>query len=235
MKCNLCGNDRFIDMGIRKKVQCAGCGSLERTRLLWMYIERLKLDKTANVLHFAPEKGLYDVLSKHLDKKNYTVADINPNNYPFVDSCRQMDLCDLDEQIACEYDLIIHSHVLEHTPCNIAYTLFHLHRMLKKSGTHLCIVPFMGGKYDESFQALSDEERQRRFGQPDHVRRFGCQDIPSHLGKLITIPTEFDATQDFTPDDLEDANIPENNWKGFHIATVLDLKKHDMKFMMSND
>ncbi len=231
MTCNLCGNDTFIDMNARKNVKCGKCGSLERTRLFWMYLQKLNIDKASKILHIAPEVGIYRKLSKIVDKENYIVADFDPRRYHFVDKCVKIDLCRLDDEPSFQYDFIIHLHVMEHTPCNIAYTLFHLHRMLKKDGTHLCVIPFMKGKYDESFQDLSNEERIRRFGQHDHVRRFGREDIASHLGKLINVPAEFDATKDFSIQDLHAANIPESHWKGFHIGTVLNLKRMDMKFI----
>ena len=227
MKCNICGSNVFTDMKKRKNVRCKKCGSLERTRLLWMYVESLLKDKETKVLHFAPEKGLYHALSKRVESKNYVVADINPKNFPFAKDCISIDLCNLEDQPSCEYDLIIHSHVLEHTPCNVAYTLFHLHRMLKENGRHVCVIPFISGKYDECFQDMSGKERLRRFGQSDHVRRFGKDDISSHLGKVIDISNEFDATESFSIQDLHDANIPEAHWKGFHISTVLNLKKND--------
>jgi len=231
MKCNICGNSVFIDMNTRKNVKCKQCNSLERTRLLWMYLQISNIRKESKVLHIAPEKGIYEGLSKIIDLDNYIVADIDPTRYQFVDNCRKIDLCELDDHPSFEYDFIIHSHVLEHISCNIAYTLFHLHRMLKVNGQHICIIPFVNGRYDESFQDLSDEERHVRFGQFDHVRRFGNEDISSHLGKLLQLPNEFDATKDFYVEDLRNANIPENHWKGFHTSTVLRLKRNDMKFI----
>lgn len=231
MICNICGNACFIDMNIRKNVKCSKCGSLERTRLLYLYITKLQIDKNYKILHFAPEKGIYDYLTRQVNKGNYTVADISPERYKCADKCVKIDLCNLDGLPSNHYDLIIHSHVMEHTPCNIAYTLFHLHRMLTTSGLHLCIIPFMSGKYDECFQDISDEERKQRFGQHDHVRRFGNEDIDSHLGKLLNIPNSFDATEYFSPVLLRQYNIPENHWRGFQIGTVLSLKKYDMKFL----
>lgn len=231
MRCNICGNEVFLDMGPRQKVRCQKCGSLERTRLLWLYLQDLRIGRDTKILHIAPERGIYKALADRVSKENYITADIDPQGYPFAHNCVKIDLCDLNDEPSFKYDLIIHSHVLEHTPCNIAYTLFHLHRMLKQDGRHVCIIPFMSGKYDECFQEIGDKERTRRFGQRDHIRRFGVQDIPSHLGKLLDIPETFDATKHFSEDTLREVNIPENHWKGFHIGTVLSLKRHEMKFL----
>ena len=145
MKCNICGCKIFLDMNNRKGVRCKDCGSLERTRLVWMYIQKLNVDSSWKVLHLAPERALYGVLSNLIDNENYTVADISPERYPFAKNCQRIDLCELDEYSSSTYDLILHLHVLEHIPCNIAYPLFHLHRMLKEHGRHLCVIPFMNG------------------------------------------------------------------------------------------
>jgi phosphoglycolate phosphatase len=233
MKCNLCGGTVFKDVKHRINAKCVQCGSNERTRLLWMYIEKAGIDKNTKVLHLAPEEGIYNALVKKTKKGNYVTSDLQPFRYPYAKNCVKIDLCELDNQPSNEYDIIIHSHVLEHIPCNIAYTLFHLHRMLKKDGQQICIIPFMKGKYDECFQEIGDEERNRRFGLCDHVRRFGNEDIQSHLGKLVNIPNTFDATDTFSEEVLIDANIPKSRWTGFHGSTVLKLAKYDMKFIFN--
>lgn len=227
-RCNICGCTEFVDMSTRKSVKCKSCGSLERTRLLWFYLERLKIDKKTRILHLAPEKGLYRKL-KELAGDNYVPADLDPARYHFVENCRKMDLCMMEDWPSNEFDLILHAHVFEHIPCNIAYPLFHLHRMLNEKGVHLCIVPFVSGRYDECFQEIDDDERSSRFGQYDHVRRFGKDDIQAHLGKILNIPSCFDARNVVSEEELIDANIPKSHWYGFHIGTVLSLKKNDYR------
>lgn len=153
-----------------------------------MYIQKTKISSESKILHFAPKKEIYKALLNYVGKQNYFVSDINPKRYHFAENLLSIDLCNLENELSFQYDLILHSHVLEYISCNIAYTLFHLHRILKKNGFHIFVIPFMNGKYDECFQDLSEEERVRRFGQNDHVRRFGKEDISSHIGKLINIP-----------------------------------------------
>ena len=210
-------------MNTRKDVVCTECGSLEELACFGCIYKCTSGQKLKSTSH-SSEQGLYNAFTKLVHSENYIIADINPESYRFADKCRRIDLCDLEDQPSCEYDLIVHSHVLEHTPCNIAYSLFHLHRMLKDSGVQVCIIPFMSGKYDECYQDLSHEERNKRFGQFDHVRRFGKEDFSSHLGKIINLPSEFDAAKDFNPQNY-DANIPETHWRGLHVSTVLTLKK----------
>lgn len=232
MQCNICDGRTFIDFNNRSAVRCAGCGSVERTRLLWLYLEKIGLSSESRVLHIAPEKGIYTKISGIVASDNYELCDIQPENYKFANGMRHIDLCNLDSLKTDYYDLILHSHVLEHVTCNIAHTLFHLHRALKQDGTHVFIVPFMAGKYDECFQDIGAAERIRRFGQDDHVRRFGKQDVADHLGKLVELDPDVDAEADIGGDLLEQYNIPKSGWKGLSAHMPICLKKYQMKFLV---
>jgi len=228
VSCNICGGSEFSDMRGRVAVQCASCGSLERTRLLWFYLERLSLRRDAKVLHIAPERGIYDRLRDLLDPGAYRPADLSPENFRFAQDIDRIDLTRLDEEPSGHYDLIIDVHVLEHVTCNYAYTLYHLHRMLKPTGLHVCVIPILGGGYDECFQDIPEEERVRRFGQSDHVRWFGRDDIDRSLGSVMRLPSKFDATSDFSREELLRANVPEHHWVGFNASTVFRFRREDM-------
>lgn len=235
ISCNLCGSTCFVAMKNRPNARCASCGSLERTRLLYLYLEKLGLPQPGSkVLHFAPEKGLYDAISKIVDAEDYIVADIEPNIYPFAKNIVKFDLCKDVEGLRDNYfDLIIHSHILEHVKCNLSYILFHLHRALKQDGWHICVIPFSGGSYEECFVNIEAAEATRRFGQFDHVRRFGRDDIDNSLGKILSFDKDFDATRDFPPEILRKYNIPETSWCGLTMDTVLRLRKYDMRLINS--
>lgn len=232
MQCNICGGNQFADMNNRRGVRCVQCNSLERTRLMWLYIERYRaLRPDLKVLHLAPEKGVHDKISAVVPPEHYHPSDLFPELYTFSGTMRRIDLCDLDSAPSGYYDLIVHSHVLEHVACNIAYTLYHLHRMLKDDGKHICVIPFLPGKYDECFQDIATEERVRRFGQGDHVRRFGVEDVDSHLGKLLSFDQDFDAEAEFGPGILNQYNVPPAAWKGLTPHTVLCLGKRQMRLL----
>ncbi|TCT22874.1 glycosyltransferase [Thiobaca trueperi] len=228
-RCNLCGSTDFRPHGERPEWICAQCGSHDRTRLMGLYLSRLDLPADARILHLAPERGIYQALVARFGLDRYETADIDPSRYAFARNIRRLDLCQLDDLPSNHYDLILHSHVLEHTPCDIAYTLGHLHRALAPTGIHLCIIPFMGGVYDESFEDIGDDERTRRFGQFDHVRRFGRDDVDRHLGALLDFNPHFDATADFPPALLRQCNIAEAIWHGLSTKTVLVLPKQAYK------
>lgn len=231
MQCNICGNQQFLDFNHRSAVMCAGCGSMERTRLLWLYLDRLGLGKGSRVLHIAPEKGIYDKISGIVSAGGYETRDFNPELYKFAKGIQHIDLCRLESLPSDHYDLILHSHVLEHVTCNIAYTLFHLHRALKETGHHVFVVPFRPGKYDECFQDIGAAERERRFGQDDHVRSFGMQDVADHLGKLVEVDPGFDAEAVFGAQLLEQCNIPRSAWKGLSPHMPISLGKHQMTLL----
>ena len=218
-------------MGIRTRVRCLECNSLERTRLLWLYLEQLDLVHGMRVLHLAPETALSRKLIERVGAEHFVPADFVPENFPDIGHCRRIDLCHLDSEPSEQYDLIVHSHVLEHVPCTIAYPLFHLHRMLRRGGWHVCVIPFMPGRYEECLEDIGDEERARRFGQSDHVRRFGADDVADHVGKLLRLPAVYDARADIPVDLLIGANVPESVWTGFGTSTVLRLRRDDMVFV----
>lgn len=233
-ECNLCGSKSFSDVKNRPLARCRSCGSYERTRLLWLYIEKILSQKiNPRILHIAPELGVYNRISAVIEPDNYTIADFQPANYPFAPNCVPIDLTNLKDWPDRHFDIIIHSHVMEHIACNIAYTLFHLHRMLDENGKHICIIPFSAGGWDESFQLLPSKERTIRFGQSDHIRRFGTDDIYKHLGSVMRLPDSFDATRDFSEDILRNANIPETAWKSFSINSVLVFEKDDYLLTMT--
>jgi phosphoglycolate phosphatase len=180
------------------------------------------------ILHLAPERGIYNRLKNIISPENYVTADFDPSRYGFS-RARKIDLTQMDEWKSNEFDLIIHIHVMEHVPCNLAYSFFHLHRMLKDGGKHMFIIPILDGVYDECFDKISDEERTLRFGQYDHVRKFGRDGLLMTLGKFINLPDSFDATNDFSEELLLNSNIPKPYWKGMHGGTVFTLEKDSYK------
>ena len=237
VSCNLCGATRFVSMNNRPNARCALCGSLERTRLLWLYLQKLGVPRPGSrVLHFAPEKGLYDAISRIVDTADYMVADIAPEVFPFAKNIVKFDICKAVETLPDNYfDLIVHAHVLEHIKCNISHALSHLHRALRPDGWHICVIPFLGGSYDECFGSMDPSEAKSRFGQFDHVRRFGRDDIDNSLGRILRFDRDFDATRDFAPEILRMYNIPETSWRGLSPDTVLCLRKHDMRLISAEE
>jgi len=57
------------------ELACFGCGQSIRLRILYLYLQNnlFKTNKNMNVLHFAPEKSLYDEFKK-IDIKKYDLS-----------------------------------------------------------------------------------------------------------------------------------------------------------------
>lgn len=227
MICNICGNDEFINTATRKNVRCSKCGSLERTRLFYLYYQKYNFSPELKVLHLAPEKGLYEIFKKHFGS-NYTAADINPKLYPFANDLMKIDLQNLDAYDTGSYDLIIHVHVINSMPGDYTYTLFHLFRMLSVNGQMLCIIPFARDYFFSDFRPLSNSERAKIMGHSSIFTNFGRLDTHLHLGKIFPLNTSFDPVEEFGEELLLKYNIPYKT-KGLSTSTVHLLSRNDCK------
>lgn len=214
--CPVCNGSEFIEINSRHNGLCVKCGSYERTRLMKMHIDRLYGESLSDirVLHIAPEYGLSAWLSK--SAKLYQAVDIDLRRYAHIQNVVQVDLCDPKfASILDSFDLILHSHVIEHLPCNYTTALLRLHSLLKPGGYHLFSVPIYGNYFDESFEKLDPEAAEKRFGQFDHCRRFSPIDIKDTIGSIFSIPKNPSLLDFFTEQDLIAANIPKENWKSW--------------------
>lgn len=187
-QCNVCGGTEFLDFRTRRKVRCAKCQTLERGRLLQLILDKEGLVRPGQrVLHLAPEAGVGRNIRK-IAGEGYDAVDISPEIYPADLRTRRFDLTtDTEGLPSAHYDLVIHSHVMEHIPCDITSVLWHLHRALKPGGMHVICVPISKGHYATDFGPMPAAERQERFGQFDHCRRFGAEDLDMSLGRVFRL------------------------------------------------
>jgi phosphoglycolate phosphatase len=201
---------------------------LERTRVTKLFLDKLGLPKPGSkILHFAPEKGLMQFLSSVKDVA-YRGVDFAPENFNFA-RIEKFDLCsDAQGLPSNEYDLIIHSHVMEHVPCNITAVLYHLHRALKPGGKHFVCIPFFGESYAEDLGPIVASEATKRFGQNDHVRKFGTSDLQRTLGMIFNIEDDYSLGKYFSEAELDRYNIPEKQRDGFTLSSVFVFDKEDI-------
>ena len=229
LECNICGCSEFIDVRSRKNAMCKQCKSYERTRVAFLFLEKNgQLHPDSRVLHLAPEKGLYDYF-RSLCGRNYRAVDLHPQVYPGME-VESFDLCsgifDLDYNA---YDLVIHNHVMEHIPCNVWAVLLRLTLALKDNGIHMFSIPILKGGYHEDLSRRSHEERVKSFGQFDHVRRFGIENLDVSIGMLSKIPSSYDLLQTFTAEELTLAAIPRESWRGFSSDSIFSFGKADLR------
>ena len=163
---------KFLPYGyqnIRPNALCPGTLSLERHRLLWLYLQfkTTFLTDTLKVLHIAPEQVFYKKF-KSFTNWDYTTTDLYS---PLADI--KADICALPFEDET-YDLILCNHVLEHIPDD-RKAMRELYRILKKGGTLIAQVPLEEGRL-KSFEDDSITDKKKRteiFGQYDHVRLYG--------------------------------------------------------------
>ena len=182
---------KFLPYGyqnLRQNALCPGTLSLERHRLLWLYLD-LKtnfLTDAIRVLHVAPEQVFYKKF-KSFSHWDYTTTDLHS---PLADV--KADICALPFEDNT-YDFILCNHVLEHIP-NDLKAMEELYRVLKPGGTAILQVPLEEGRENtfEDDSITDQQERTRIFGQYDHVRVYG-QDYYKRLQEVgfKAIPVDF--------------------------------------------
>lgn len=171
--------------------------SLERHRLLWLYLKNETGFFTENlkVLHFAPEQAFYKRFKK-LNNLEYITTDLNS---PLADV--KADICNLpfDDNT---FDVILCNHVLEHIPDDTK-AMQELYRVMKPNGWGVFQIP-QNRSRQETFEdnTITDKkERAKIFGQYDHVRVYGLD----YFDKLRSIGfkvEEIDYTSKFTDEDI---------------------------------
>jgi SAM-dependent methyltransferase len=103
----------------------------------------------------------------------YLAGDKFMPGYTYPEDVIEIDLLALDCQDGV-FDLIICNHVLEHI-VDDRRAIREIHRVLKPTGTAILQVPLSKTtrKTEEDFEITDPEEREKLYGQPDHVRLYG--------------------------------------------------------------
>ncbi len=192
--------------------------SLERHRLLWLYLQnetdffqselvsdsnpnRIKLrdaesSSALKVLHFAPEQEFYKRFKKQTNI-DYTTTDLLS---PLADV--KADICNLPFEDNA-YDVIFCNHVLEHIPDDTK-AMQELYRVLKPGGVSIFQIPQdLSRATTFSDDSIVDQkERAKIFGQYDHVRVYG-RDYFEKLRSIGFKVIEEDYTNKIAPELVE--------------------------------
>ncbi|WP_091264622.1 class I SAM-dependent methyltransferase [Gillisia sp. Hel1_33_143] len=130
--------------------------------------------KTIDLLHVAPEKCIYDKI-KYSNHIEYFPLDLYPDYYYYLNGPTLIkgDVTDL-QFIDEKFDFIFCNHVLEHIPDDNK-AMSELFRVLKKDGSAVLLVPIDKQLLEtyEDFSITDPKEREKAFGQDDHVRLYG--------------------------------------------------------------
>jgi SAM-dependent methyltransferase len=173
----------------RANALCPSCLSLERHRLIWLYLQRETnfFQTKLKVLHVAPEPCFMKRFEKQ-HGEGYITADIESplakvkmdiHQIPFKDNT---------------FDAVLCNHVLEHVLDDIK-AMSEISRVLKPGGWAILQIPFFSPVPDATFEdptITNPKERERIFGQDDHVRKFG-KDYPQRIERagLKAVADEF--------------------------------------------
>lgn len=155
-----------IGGGYRQNALCPICGSIDRERLLHLYLLQ-KTDifqKPRKLLHIAPESRLKNIFESKANI-DYLTADLSSPGVMV-----KMDITNIQFSDEC-FDTIICNHVLEHI-VDDDKAMAELYRILKSGGWGILQVPLsltLKSTYEDA-SISTIEGREQAFGQGDHVR-----------------------------------------------------------------
>jgi SAM-dependent methyltransferase len=176
--CPCCGGRfaRFAAAGAPPRpAACPRCNSLERHRLLSLYLQSRNLFRERlRVLHVAPEDCLQPLLER---APNLTYVSMDRSAGSAMVATDLTRLAFRDDA----FDVILCSHVLEHIPDD-GRAMRELYRVLRPGGWAILQVPEDASRERtyEDWSVTDPAERERVFGQWDHVRLYG-RDYPERL------------------------------------------------------
>ena len=192
---------KFLPYGYEKQrdnVLSPSTLSLERHRLLWLYLQS-ETDffvKPLKMLHFAPEQAFYRRFRQQ-QNLDYTTTDLSS---PLADV--KADICQLPFEDNT-FDVIFCNHVLEHIPDD-TQAMRELYRVLKPGGWAVLQIPqdLSRATTFEDDSITDPKERAKIFGQYDHVRVYG-RDYFDKLRSIGFEVQEIDYTQTLSKEQVE--------------------------------
>ena len=178
----------------RKNALSPSTLSLERHRLMWLYLQNETDFFTAKktVLHMAPEQCFLSLFRKQKNL-DYTTADLYS---PIADV--KADICDLPFEDN-SFDVVFCNHVLEHITDDTK-AMQELYRVLKPGGMGIFQIPqdLSRAITFEDNSITDKKERAKVFGQYDHVRVYG-RDYFDKLRSIGFKVEEIDYTKKIAP------------------------------------
>ena len=153
----------------RENALCPGSLSLERHRLLWLFLQRKTDFFTApkRMLHVAPEQCFIELfrVQHNLD---YTTGDLFS---PLADVKMDIHAIPFEDNT---FDVLFCNHVMEHVEDDVA-CMKEVYRVLKPGGFAILQVPsnYERAATYEDASITDPKAREKAFGQDDHVREYG--------------------------------------------------------------
>lgn len=213
-ECPLCGRRyrKLLPYGYvtsRENALCPHCLSLERHRLLWLYLERetTLFESLPQLLHIAPEVCLMRHLKPHYKSspERYQTADLESPLADLHFDIQQIPLADES------FDVVICNHLMEHVEDDLR-AMRELHRILKRGGWGVLLSPvdLQRATTFEDDSITDPKERTRIFGQYDHRRLYG-NDFADRLREAGFEVEDLDYAARLTPEERTRYALPEDH------------------------
>lgn len=177
VECTVCNKRfrKFVPYGrdgrvARANALCPNCLALERHRLLWLYLQEKTDFFTAEhkLLHIAPEICFMERFEA-MPNLDYITGDIES---PLAKV--KMDIHEIPFEDA-SFDICFCNHVMEHVADDIK-AMGEIKRVLRPGGWAIIQIPLFLPIPEKTIEdpAITDpKERERVYGQDDHVRMYG--------------------------------------------------------------
>lgn len=213
-ECPLCGRRyrKLLPYGYvtsRENALCPHCLSLERHRLLWLYLERetTLFESLPRLLHIAPEVCLMRHLKPHYKSspERYQTADLESPLADLHFDIQQIPLADES------FDVVICNHLMEHVEDDLR-AMRELHRILKRGGWGVLLSPvdLQRATTFEDDSITDPKERTHIFGQYDHRRLYG-NDFADRLREAGFEVEDLDYAARLTPEERTRYALPEDH------------------------
>ncbi len=173
VECPICEHhfSKFLPYGPKgmNNRLCPKCLSLERHRLIWLYLKQKTnfFQDNLKLLHIAPEQTFLGKFKK-MQNLDYVTADLES---PIADVKMDIRNMPFDDN---SFDVLLCNHVLEHID-DEQKAVSEIRRVLKKGAWAILQVPLdtsLNTTY-ENPSITDPKQREKHFGQYDHVRLYG--------------------------------------------------------------
>jgi SAM-dependent methyltransferase len=163
---------------------------------MWLYLKERSpfFERKMDVLHIAPE-ACFIKRFEGFHGESYITADIES---PLAKIKMDIHAIPFGENT---FDVVLCNHVLEHVKDDIQ-AMSEIRRVLRPGGFAILQVPFFNPVGDKTYadDSITDpRERERIFGQDDHVRKYG-HDYPTRIAASGLKPIEDDFVNTLSDD-----------------------------------
>jgi SAM-dependent methyltransferase len=194
------------DVAHRENILCPYDLTLERHRVMWLYLKE-KTDfftkPDLKVMHIAPEQCFHGLFKKQKNL-NYTTGDLMS---PIADLHFDLHNIPLEDNT---YEVIFCNHVMEHVKDDLQ-CMKELYRIMKPGGWGVMQVPIDASRTEtyEDWSITDPKEREKHFWQYDHVRLFGLN-YPKRLEEAGFKVDIIDFSKELTAETFERYRIPKS-------------------------